>query len=1002
MTTLFGGPGFGGGGTMPPTREAKALAAIDSRTQTFVNQDFVRNIQWLNNSVDTLSAYTQKLQQGVDAANQNALEQLQGIIADLIVIFAGGTPTGIDLGDLKYIFQALGTLLGINPDTVFPLNLIEAAGNLFRQFIVPLPQFTDIIFDAMELWLERFGFSDEAIEAVREFNDAVTDLYFGITDFTSGIIPALNRLLKQIGLGFGWLDLTLLRRLVDDLRAKIQKLLSGPRDFLLNILSILITTVFKAMTWLVNLINPRNLMRSLGLESLGPDLAPNISDLTTIWQVGSNPNTQWVFDATQWSPGTPLEDLVNGRGQGSFRTIGNAYGKRILTQGTETCTPGETFAFSGWLRWQGVATHQNQWGPCIVFYAGLNEIEQQNIDAPSDRETDGGWLQVGRNIIVPNNVDGFKLGYRCGAQVGAGTIWGGTLTCSKLSLGLEFSLFNLFVPWNIFKNIPSLGDLSIGGVNAWLKTFLTSLSPLNANNIYGFIPDNLLAKVPIASLFAGQTELLMHPGFDNLNTLEGQGVWHHDENIGHSKFGSVYVDCDGTLKELYNRNIIPVEAKQGFTWRVWVRWQALGGFSTNPACIVIQEYADDECEEFVAEKTMNFAGGTGPNSGWQQMTSNYTVPQGVSMIKYKLQVKASATSGRVWFDDASGKRTNLLGWNLIDSLESAWSALISALRGWTFNFGDGLSGLWESITDIAARFRNLLPTGWFDASWLTNIFNIPSLSDLSVPGVLTLVDNITTGIFGWAGFGFRHEDSKEALESIRIRMEQHSTALESFLAKESSGFVIEDNFRRNGNNLDNSKWSQMYAGSSGRYETRIDRGAVWNTGSGITHGTFIWIGNAPSTQTQSNYQDVGLVLNSANHVSWAGSRWGSVEVVCRFQGGPNNANDFVKFRVEGNREWFLMRYNGGIQRQVANGKLSFTPNAGTFVRIMAGDMAIGDQRIFRCFVGLEKIYDWPDVGQVTTMGPTARGVGFGASAYDGLFTSQQAPAGISLFVGKDQ
>ena len=65
--------------------EASALKSIDSSTKTFVNKDFVKNISWLNQSVDTLSAYTQKLQQGVDSANQNVIEQIQGIL--LICLF---------------------------------------------------------------------------------------------------------------------------------------------------------------------------------------------------------------------------------------------------------------------------------------------------------------------------------------------------------------------------------------------------------------------------------------------------------------------------------------------------------------------------------------------------------------------------------------------------------------------------------------------------------------------------------------------------------------------------------------------------------------------------------------------------------------------------------------------------------------------------------------------------------------------------------------------------
>ena len=1004
---------------MPPSREAKAISAIDSRTQPFVNKDFVRNIQWLNNSVDTLAAYTQKLQQGVDAANQNVFEQIQGIVADLIVIFAGGQPTGIDLGDLKYIFQALGALLGVNPDTVFPLNLIEAVGNLFRQFIVPLPQFTDIIFDSVALWTERLGFSDDAVAAIRDFNDAISDFYFAMTDITSSIIPALNRLLKQIGLGFGWLDLTLLRRLVDDLRAKINQILSGPRDFLLNLLSILMVTIFKALTWVINLINPRNLMRSLGFESMGPQLAPDISDLTTIWNVGSNPNQQWVWDGTQPNPGNA---------EGSFRTIGNAFGKQILTQGTERCTPGDNFAFSGWLKWEGVPTHQNQWGPCIVWYAGLNPVSQDNIDAPSDRGTHGGWEQVGRNVIAPNDVDGFKIGYRCGAQVGSGTIWGGQLSCSHLKLG-QLDLFSWFVPWKIFDNIPQLEDLSLRGVQMWFRSLLSAMSPLNANNIYGFIPDGLLAKVPIASLFAGQTELLMHPTFDNINTLEGQGVWIHDEGTGHNKWGSVYVDCDGNLKELYNRNIIPVEKGQGFSFRVWVRWQNLGGFTTNPIRIVIQEFSDEECENMVAERVMNFCGGTGANSGWQQMTSTYTIPQDISIVKYKLQVLETATSGRVWFDDASAKRTNLLGWNLIDSLESAWNALISVLRGWTFNLGDGLSGLFESIADIGRRFINLLPTGWFDASWLFNIFNIPKLSDISIPGLLTVVDNIANKLFGNDEIGRTHEDTAEALNALREMALDTSVKLRGVMQRiNETGNGVSDIFMRTSTTDLGPNWREVYSIGNGNAAT--NGAAYWRSGSGTTReGAFFWDGPT-FKETLTPYQEVGVVISTAGGTTgWPLRESGHVDVIVRASWQELRIADvhimwmytYLRFRVGADKSWEIRYFspdpplNPGRNGVIGSGTLPFTPSPGMYIYVLAGvkehdGVEINDPEVYRFFVGSHEVpapYPQPGSGwrdENNALIPlTSKGFGFGMRAEAlNIGVTQQVPPNVAKFVAIDQ
>ena len=237
MTSGFGAPTTG-------SVETQALRAINSREQSFVNKDFVRNISWLNNSVDTLSQYTQLLQKGVDKANQNVIEQIQGFAADLFVLLAGGEPTGIDLGDLKYVLQGIGALLGINPDTPFPMNLIEAAGNLLEQFLIPLPQFTDIIFDSIALWAEDLGLSQAFIDSLQELNDAIQGLATTVGDFFGNI----GELLSVFGLDFSWLGG------IWDLVSGIFDGLSFSLKPIFEALSYIAVPVIDALTWVVELV----------------------------------------------------------------------------------------------------------------------------------------------------------------------------------------------------------------------------------------------------------------------------------------------------------------------------------------------------------------------------------------------------------------------------------------------------------------------------------------------------------------------------------------------------------------------------------------------------------------------------------------------------------------------------------------------------------------------------------------------------------------------------
>lgn len=264
MTTFLAGPGFGG--AQPGTRESAALQDIDSRTKSFVNRDFVKNIQWLNQSVDTLSAYTQKLQAGVESANQNALEQIQGFWADMFVLFAGLEPTGIDVGDVKYVLQGIGALLGINPDTPFPLNLAEAAWHLFSTYIIPLDQFTDVIFDAILAWAEELGLSPDFIASITELRNAIGE----VTDSFSEFFNSLSDLLSALG----FMDFSDLGEFLASLLDLFDQISLGPLKPVLSLLADLGIPFINGLTQAVNLITAFTSLLSGDFEHVDDSALP--------------------------------------------------------------------------------------------------------------------------------------------------------------------------------------------------------------------------------------------------------------------------------------------------------------------------------------------------------------------------------------------------------------------------------------------------------------------------------------------------------------------------------------------------------------------------------------------------------------------------------------------------------------------------------------------------------------------------------------------------------
>ena len=107
---------------------------------------------------------------------------------------------------------------------------------------------------------------------------------------------------------------------------------------LLAILSQFVVMLFKSMTFLVNLLNPMNLLEAIGFKQIGPQLVSDISSSSSTWEFGTNPNTSFVFDSTVSSGGSP----------GSFKTNGSGIKKRILNKTIQACVPVTSILYRVW------------------------------------------------------------------------------------------------------------------------------------------------------------------------------------------------------------------------------------------------------------------------------------------------------------------------------------------------------------------------------------------------------------------------------------------------------------------------------------------------------------------------------------------------------------------------------------------------------------------------------------------------------------------------------
>lgn len=702
--------------------EASALKQIDSSTKTFVNKDFVKNISWLNQSVDTLSAYTQKLQQGVDSANQNVIEQIQGIFADLFVLIGGGEPTGIEIGDIKYIFQAIGALFGINPDTPFPLNLIEAVGHMFEQFIIPLPQFTDVIFDAMAAWAEDLGFSDAAVDAITEFSDAVVRWFQDFQDVLGIVGDFFASILKMLGLGGGLCGGTgVLGSLWDTVFGFINNIIEGPKQLLLAVLSEIIVVIFKIMTFVVNATNPMGLMSMFGMNSIGPQLAPEISGATTVWNCGSNPNTSWVFDAT----------VTHGSSEGSFKTNGTGTNKRVYSQTIQSCIPGDEYTVSGWVKWDQIPSDRSTFGPCIIFYAGSQEVSQMNINAPSTHGASGGWAQFSQTLAIPQNCNGFRIGARVSNEITSGIVRVDDLSITKQTF-----------------------ELCAGGIVGVFTRFFSNMikgAVIGVEQLFGWIPEMLFGWIPIGHLSDTQPNLWPQ-GLFPANSLAGNSDWSLDADVTKSAgTGSAKVTANGKNKAM--RGIgIPVTSGQKLALSIFARWTGFSGGALagdiNPIQLQLVTFKKQSDNTYKETGTITVASinPAGPTNGWTEMAATYAVPAGVDEIKPRLFITEGALAGTIWFDEATCKQAGKIQQSWVDGLADAFSDVIGRwqlLINTIFKAFTGQDSLTTKIEDLFLALLNI-PFG--------NILGVNGPSNIGQT-IIDFLDNLIGGFVGKHGSG---------------------------------------------------------------------------------------------------------------------------------------------------------------------------------------------------------------------------------------------------------
>lgn len=369
--------------------ESRALKTI--RADSY-NKDLAKNIIQLNNNSEYMAQYLRKLQKGVDEANENVIEQITGLVSDIFVLFAGGSDTGLEFGDLKYVFQAIGSLFGFTDEdgdfVPFPINLFNAAWHFFSTYIVPVGNFTEvinlIIDNAIAFILDVFGEIPIIGEALQTFAMWILDLRDNI------LMPIFNVIQEIIEFFTGG--------------SSIGELFDVVTQSLLSIFSPL-----KAKN-LTGKIEPGNIdkvpLQSLFSGRVNALDAPSFTSLDTLGPLG-----EFVYDSTVSFKGN----------EGSAKCICDGFDHELYSNEMSVNEKTEV-NLEVQVKYDGVVTSSAPIKLRLALFIEGVEKEIVDIDTVTTGGS-GGWLELRGEYRIPEEVDEVRMTLFVSGDATAGTVW---------------------------------------------------------------------------------------------------------------------------------------------------------------------------------------------------------------------------------------------------------------------------------------------------------------------------------------------------------------------------------------------------------------------------------------------------------------------------------------------------------------------------------------------------------------------------------------------------
>lgn len=345
---------------------------------------------------------------------------------------------------------------------------------------------------------------------------------------------------------------------------------------------------------------------------------------------------------------------------------------------------------------------------------------------------------------------------------------------------------------NGWKNPTTGTGNTLADLVAYAGKLLTDESVVPTINLFGILPPDLTALIPVGHVGDASPNLVTEEAFSAEATIQAGGGWSWDgttNNTG-SAGGSAKVVGDGGVKQLLS-NMVQVAKDQTLDLSTSVKWTK--GSSTTPTFLIgLRGYNSSGSMTFTTtfasvtaksgytspSSTAAYTVGAGTtatlSSGWVKISGKSTaIPAGTTQVRMLLGTTNGPSGTTAWFDDATMKKTQKLAQELINGLLDALGLKLP-----TLDYQALLDKITNQANSTLQQVANTL-AGFLTGSSALNGSNILS-GDIDSAFISDLVNTWVKAVFGLGGqtTSGNPDDLSQKLSDLTVAVKSQTTEIQ--------------------------------------------------------------------------------------------------------------------------------------------------------------------------------------------------------------------------------